>query len=65
MIKAKKENEIKGFLENIDVLVEGRYVDKLHTEVYKYRGSSNQRIIDVVSSLKTNKLVLIKKFDPV
>jgi anaerobic ribonucleoside-triphosphate reductase activating protein len=64
MNKAKKEKVIKEYLENIDVLVDGRYDYKLHTEEYKYRGSSNQRIIDVVASLKNKELVVITKFNP-
>ena len=42
----------------IDVLVDGEYVDELRNISLKFRGSSNQRIIDVKESLKQNKIVL-------
>lgn len=40
-----------------DVLVDGRYIDKLRDITLKFRGSSNQRIIDVQKSLKENCVV--------
>lgn len=39
----------------IDVLVDGRYVTELRDEDLLFRGSSNQRLIDVQRSLKENK----------
>ena len=42
----------------IDVIVDGQYVDELHNPTLKWRGSSNQRVIDVPKSLKSNKVVL-------
>ena len=47
-------------LNYIDVLVDGVYKDELHDFRLKYRGSSNQRVIDVKKSLKTNKVELIE-----
>lgn len=41
-----------------DVLVDGRYIDKLRDLTLKFRGSSNQRVISVKESLKENKIVL-------
>ena len=43
-------------LKYIDVLVDGQYKDELHDFRLKYRGSSNQRVIDVKKSLKTGKV---------
>lgn len=42
----------------VDVLVDGRYVDELRDITLPFRGSSNQRIIDVQQSLKQDKVVL-------
>lgn len=42
----------------IDYLVDGQYVDELRDLRLKFRGSSNQRVIDVQKSLKENKVIL-------
>ena len=41
----------------IDILIDGRYVDDLRDYKLKWRGSSNQRIIDVQASLKSGNVV--------
>lgn len=48
----------KELLEEIDVLVDGRFVERLKDLTLKFRGSSNQRIIDVKKSLENDKIVL-------
>ena len=45
-------------LENIDVLVDGKFVLELKDLSLKFRGSSNQRIIDMKRSLAENRVVL-------
>ena len=45
-------------LKYIDVLVDGQYVDELRDPRLKWKGSSNQRVIDVQKSLKQNKIVI-------
>ena len=42
----------------VDILVDGRYIDSQRNIQLKYRGSENQRVIDVQKSLKQNKIVL-------
>ena len=56
----KKRKGFKDLLNNIDVLVDGRFIEEEMTEGLKYRGSKNQRIIDVQKSLKENKVVTIE-----
>ena len=41
-----------------DVLVEGPYIESLKDPHLKYRGSSNQRVIDVQQTLKQGKIIL-------
>lgn len=41
-----------------DVLVDGRYVESKRDLSLKFRGSSNQRVIDVQRSLKEGKVIL-------
>ena len=45
-------------LEYIDYLVDGKFVKELYEPDLLFRGSSNQRIIDVQKSLTTNKICL-------
>lgn len=57
LIKMKNE-DILDFLNNIDVLIDGRFEIEKKSMNLEFRGSSNQRIIDVPKSLKANKVVL-------
>lgn len=41
----------------IDILIDGRYIDDLRDYKLKWRGSSNQRIIDIQESLKSGDVV--------
>ena len=47
-------------LNYIDVLIDGVYKDELHDPTLKWRGSSNQRVIDVQKSIKEGKVVMLK-----
>ena len=47
-----------ALLEYVDVLVDGRYIQELRDLRLTYRGSSNQRIIDVQESLKRSEVVI-------
>ena len=51
------ENSIKEMLSLIDVLVDGRFIEEQKSASLLFRGSANQRIIDVPRSLKAGKAV--------
>ncbi len=48
----------KEVVKYIDVLVDGTYKDELHDFTLKWKGSSNQRVINVQQSLKNNEISL-------
>lgn len=54
----KEWKETPEFLSYIDVLVDGKFEEDKKDLSLRFRGSSNQRIIDVKKSLKENKTVL-------
>lgn len=56
----KKEEDRKRseIIFNIDVLVDGEYIDEQKDLSLKWQGSKNQRVIDVKQSLAQNKMVL-------
>ena len=55
----KFDTDLKGkeVLNYLDVLVDGQYVDELRNPKLKWRGSENQRVIDVKKSLSNNSIV--------
>lgn len=58
---ALKENEtVMPLLEQIDVLVDGKFVEELKSAALIFRGSSNQRILNVKESLKAKKAVWLE-----
>ncbi len=53
--------ETKEILSLIDVLVDGKFVESLKDPNLYFRGSSNQRVIDMKKTLKSKKIVLHEK----
>ena len=51
-------NKRKEIVKQCDVLVDSRYIDELRDITLKWRGSRNQRVIDIQKSLETNSMVL-------
>lgn len=53
--------ELMKILDNVDVIVDGKFMPSLRDTNLLYRGSSNQRLIDVQQSLKAGEVVLYKE----
>ncbi|RXM77857.1 anaerobic ribonucleoside-triphosphate reductase activating protein [Clostridium tetani] len=53
-----KINGWKNLIQNIDILVDGTFQKDKNKPKLKYKGSSNQRIIDVQKSLIAKKIIL-------
>ncbi len=52
-----KDKDVTKYL---DVLVDGQYIDALHNPTLKWKGSSNQRVIDVQKSLSENTIITME-----
>lgn len=52
----KDETKLK-LLKKCDVLVDGKFEEELKDLTLKFRGSSNQRILNIQESLRTNKII--------
>lgn len=56
----RNDEETNECLNQIDVLVDGRFVEEKKDPTLKFRGSSNQRILDLKQSLQTHKFIEYK-----
>lgn len=54
--------KFKEFLKYVDVLVDGKFIEEEKSLNLDFRGSRNQRIIDVQESLKKGKTILVSKY---
>lgn len=65
LVKGKDDKSILNFLKCIDVLVDGRFefMNKSYDAVF--RGSTNQRLIDVPRSLAMGRVVVVTKYDTI
>ena len=52
--KGLKDKDVMNY---VDVLVDGQYVDALRNPTLEWRGSANQRVIDVKKSKRENKII--------
>lgn len=57
-----KGTELYELVEQLDVLIDGQFITELRdeTNLKSFRGSSNQRLIDVATSLRQGKVVICK-----
>ena len=53
-----KNETLREIMKYTDVLVDGAYIDELRDISLPFRGSSNQRIIDVKKTLDSNEVIL-------
>ena len=60
LLREEKKNTIftKSLISLFDVLVDGPYVEELKDVRLKFRGSSNQRVIDVQKTLRLGEIAL-------
>lgn len=56
----KEYSFTREFLEGIDIIVDGEFVEEKKLVDLKFRGSTNQKKIDVQASLKTGSVVRLK-----
>lgn len=56
-----QHNYIYQILNNCDIVVDGPYIESLRDISLKFRGSSNQRLINVKETLKQNKIILLEE----
>ncbi|MDE6656734.1 MAG: anaerobic ribonucleoside-triphosphate reductase activating protein [Anaeroplasmataceae bacterium] len=60
LLKGKVHLDITDeILSMIDVLVDGKFVEELKDIKLKFRGSSNQRVIDLKTTLATNQITIL------
>ena len=57
-----KDDKYLELLKYIDVLVDGPFILSQRSLDLKFKGSENQRVIDVPNSLKEEKIVLVSKY---
>lgn len=57
----QRDDDKMKILSYCDILIDGRFVENLKDLRLKFRGSSNQRIIDIQKSIKLNEIIDISE----
>lgn len=55
----KESKYVEDLINNIDVLVDGKFEIKNKVDGLVFRGSTNQRLINVKESLDKNKIIIV------
>lgn len=58
-LRAQGDTDVDALLEELDVLVDGDYREELRDLTLHFRGSRNQRIIDLAATRRTGELTLL------
>lgn len=53
-----QREDLKDIWQYIDVLIDGPYIDEQRDITLKWRGSKNQRVINIPQSIKENEIIL-------
>ena len=56
--RSEKDKNLLSILKSINILVDGQFIENQKELSLKFRGSKNQRVIDMVSTLKNNSIIL-------
>lgn len=59
-LRAKKDPVVDELLDLLDILVDGRYIEAERNLTLVYRGSENQRVIDMAKTRENGEVVLYK-----
>ena len=63
LLLAKKNPIYMDFLRKIDVLVDGKFIEEQRDLSLLFRGSRNQRLIDVAKTLDSGKVTLLNEYE--
>ena len=59
--RSRRDDGVRSLLSIVDVLVDGRFIEERKSLSLRFRGSSNQRLIDVPLSLKAGAAVEVDR----
>lgn len=62
LLMAEKDSDLDGLLQLVDVLVDGRYEEAQRDLTLLFRGSRNQRAIDLAKTRQAGEIVTAEKF---
>lgn len=55
------DEQMSKVLPFVDVIIDGQFIEDLKDITLKYKGSKNQRVIDIQKTMKTGSIVLYEK----